>query len=164
MKTMNRKQNTSSRTDQAKNLGLDEDSFGRRAVALLEEGSRRLDDPIQNKLYQARVRALAIAREHNLGLVSNSLLASPTNLGFSSFLNRNPLWSTLGWLAPLSVLVFGIMLIGEWQNDQRINDIAAVDLALLTDEVPPVAYTDDGFLAYLKLANIVLDPNEVKQN
>jgi hypothetical protein len=164
MKTMNRKQNTSSHIDQATYLGLDEDSFGRRATALLEEGSRRLDDPIQNKLYQARVRALAIAREHNLGVVSNSQLASSTNLGFSRFLSSNPLWSILGWLAPLSVLVFGLMLIGEWQNDQRINDIAAVDLALLTDEVPPVAYTDDGFLAYLQLANIALEPSEVKQN
>ncbi|OYY48292.1 MAG: hypothetical protein B7Y55_13640 [Polynucleobacter sp. 35-46-207] len=40
--------------------------------------------------------------------------------------------------------------IAEWQQDSRINDIAELDIALLTDDVPPDAYADSGFLGFLK--------------
>mgnify|MGYP003347091960 CR=1 FL=1 len=46
--------------------------------------------------------------------------------------------------------VFGLIGIAQWQNESRINDIAEVDAALLTDDVPPDAYADSGFMAFLK--------------
>ena len=51
---------------------------------------------------------------------------------------------------PLAVLVFGLIGIAHWQDESRINDIAEVDAALLSDDVPPDAYADSGFLAFLK--------------
>ena len=57
---------------------------------------------------------------------------------------------TLGWIAPLVVLVFGLIGIAQWQDDSRIIDIAEVDAALLSDDVPPDAYADSGFMAFLK--------------
>jgi hypothetical protein len=60
------------------------------------------------------------------------------------------MWDTVGWIAPLVVLVFGLIGIAQWQSDSRINDIAEVDAALLSDDVPPDAYADVGFLAFLK--------------
>jgi hypothetical protein len=54
------------------------------------------------------------------------------------------------WIAPLIVLVFGLIGIAQWQDDSRINDIAEVDAALLSDDVPPDAYADSGFMAFLK--------------
>jgi hypothetical protein len=48
------------------------------------------------------------------------------------------------------VLVFGLIGIAQWQSESRINDIAEVDAALLTDDVPPDAYADSGFMAFLK--------------
>jgi hypothetical protein len=62
----------------------------------------------------------------------------------------NGLWDTIGWIAPLVVLVFGLIGIAQWQEDSRINDIAEVDAALLADDVPPDAYADSGFMAFLK--------------
>jgi hypothetical protein len=56
----------------------------------------------------------------------------------------------VSWAAPLAVLVFGLIGIAQWQDDSRINDIAEVDAALLTDDVPPDAYADSGFMAFLK--------------
>ena len=41
------------------------------------------------------------------------------------------------------------MLISNWQEDERILDIAKVDSAILVDAVPPNAYKDDGFVRYL---------------
>ena len=55
-------------------------------------------------------------------------------------------------MAPFIVLALGLFAIAEWQQDARINDIAAVDIALLSDDVPPDAYMDSGFLAFLKLS------------
>ena len=43
-------------------------------------------------------------------------------------------------------LAFGIVLISNWQQDERILDIAKVDSAILVDAVPPNAYKDDGFV------------------
>jgi hypothetical protein len=62
-------------------------------------------------------------------------------------------WNRLSWMAPFIVLALGLLAIAEWQQDARINDIAAVDIALLSDDVPPDAYMDSGFLAFLKLSN-----------
>jgi hypothetical protein len=62
-------------------------------------------------------------------------------------------WSRLSWFAPFIVLALGLLAIAEWQQDARINDIAAVDIALLSDDVPPDAYMDSGFLAFLKLSS-----------
>lgn len=69
------------------------------------------------------------------------------------------LWGTedrLGWLGragallPLVVLVAGLLFINAQQNDSRARELAEVDVALLTDELPPAAFTDQGFVQFLK--------------
>ena len=42
----------------------------------------------------------------------------------------------------------------EVQYDYRANEVAEVDSALLTDDLPPHAYTDPGFLHFLKLQSV----------
>ena len=74
-----------------------------------------------------------------------------SNQSFSGSRFNNPLWSLTSWLIPIAVVVFGLVAISEWQEEQRIKDIANVDIALLTDDVPPDAFVDNGFMAYLKL-------------
>lgn len=51
---------------------------------------------------------------------------------------------------PLLALVFGLMAIQWVQQDKLISEIAATDSALLTDELPPDAYSDAGFVQFLK--------------
>jgi hypothetical protein len=36
-------------------------------------------------------------------------------------------------------------------DEFRANEVAEVDAALLTDDLPPTAYTDPGFVHFLKL-------------
>lgn len=69
------------------------------------------------------------------------------------------LWGTedrLGWLGragaflPLVGLVAGLLFINAHQNDDRARELAEVDVALLTDELPPAAFADPGFLQFLK--------------
>jgi hypothetical protein len=120
------------------------DQFGKASAALLRSGT--LSKEIKDRLYAARMKAIALKKPEALRVQKQALASSTGNWGSSS----NGVWDTLGWLAPLAVLVFGLIGIAQWQGDSRINDIAEVDAALLSDDVPPDAYADSGFMAFLK--------------
>ena len=61
------------------------------------------------------------------------------------------LWSIFASALPLLALVLGLLVIQFMQPDNMTSDIARIDAALLTDELPPDAYTDPGFVQFLKL-------------
>ena len=42
------------------------------------------------------------------------------------------------------------MLIQHWQDRTQISVAAEVDAALLADDLPPKAYSDAGFVEFLK--------------
>ena len=122
------------------------DQFGRASAALLNEGAQVLPKNIKERLYAARMKAISVKKAEK-AFVQKSVLAGITgNWSFGS----NSRWDSVGWMAPLVVLVFGLIAIAQWQDDSRINDIAEVDAALLSDDVPPDAYADSGFMAFLK--------------
>lgn len=122
------------------------DQFGRASAALLSQGARNLPTDIKERLHAARMKAIS-ARKAEKVFAKKAVFAGNTS-HLSS--NSKGIWDTVGWAAPLVVLVFGLIGIAQWQNDSRITDIAEVDAALLTDDVPPDAYADSGFLAFLK--------------
>ncbi len=81
-----------------------------------------------------------------------------------------PLWvaqggtATLGWggeegmglfgrlsaFIAMGVLVVGLLGISDLQSDERARELADVDMALLTDELPPQAFAEPGFLQFLQ--------------
>ncbi len=122
------------------------DQFGLSAAALLREGSQSLPAGIKDRLYAARLKAISLKKPEKVRIAEH-VLASPTG-NWSS--GSRSFWDNVGWVAPLIVLVFGLIGIAQWQQDSRINDIAELDVALLTDDVPPDAYADSGFMGFLK--------------
>ena len=50
---------------------------------------------------------------------------------------------------PLFALVAGLAGVYQHEQDQHIADLAELDAAVLSDELPLTAYLDDGFNAYL---------------
>ena len=59
-------------------------------------------------------------------------------------------WMKKMWIAlPMLALVIGLYMIYEHAQEQQINDLAEIDAAVLVDELPPDAYLDNGFNAYL---------------
>jgi len=122
------------------------DQFGLTAAALLRQGSESLPAAIKDRLYAARLKALSVKKPEKVR-IQRHVLAHSTGTWSSG---SRPFWDNVGWIAPLVVLVFGIVGIAQWQQDSRINDIAELDVALLTDDVPPDAYADSGFLGFLK--------------
>jgi hypothetical protein len=55
----------------------------------------------------------------------------------------------LGVVVPLVALVAGLAGVYQFEQQQRIAELAALDAAVLSDELPLTAYLDHGFNAYL---------------
>jgi hypothetical protein len=62
-----------------------------------------------------------------------------------------PSW---GWRVasalPLLVLLAGLWGINAWYQREQVQAAAEVDMALLSDDLPPAAYADPGFEEYLR--------------
>jgi hypothetical protein len=123
------------------------DQFGRASAALLSQGSENLPANIKNRLHAARMKALSVRKTEKVRAPKAAFAGIAENWSPRS---SSGLWDNVGWIAPVVVLVFGLIGIAQWQDDSRIHDIAEVDAALLTDDVPPDAYADSGFMAFLK--------------
>ena len=116
---------------------------------LLDESSEKLPIHVSERLAAARKAALR-AHATQKKPVWQKEFAMP---GFGNLHSigsdwRNKAWGTLG-AAPIFALVLGIFLISNWQQDERIRDIAKVDSAILVDVVPPEAYKDNGYVRFL---------------
>jgi len=125
---------------------LEADRFGQASAALLRQGTQNLPANIKDRLYAARMKALTVAKAQKVQIQSHVFASSGGNWSSHS----NPLMDGAKWILPIVFLVAGLYGVSQWQQDSRINDIAQVDAALLTDDVPPDAYADSGFLSFLK--------------
>ncbi|MET0983076.1 MAG: DUF3619 family protein [Telluria sp.] len=56
----------------------------------------------------------------------------------------------LGVALPLLALVVGLGGLYQHEQEQRIDELAELDAAMLADELPLTAYLDHGFNAYLE--------------
>jgi hypothetical protein len=116
---------------------------------LLNEGTADLPAHISNRLENARKLALAAKLEERKPFWSHNWVREGfKNSNSTSSDWRNRAWGAFG-AAPIFALAFGIVVISNWQEDERMLDIAKVDSAILVDAVPPNAYKDDGFVRYL---------------
>lgn len=134
-----------------------QDRYALRMAARLTEGSQDLPYEISERLRAARVQALArrkLAQPRTASEVALSGGGATLTLGDEG-LN---LWSRLGALLPLIALAAGLIAISLVQDDDRAREMAEVDAALLTDDLPPDAYTDPGFLQYVKAASASSQP------
>lgn len=122
------------------------DQFGQASAALLRQGTQSIPQGVKDRLYAARMKAISLRKPEKIRIQKQVLAGSARNWTSGS----NGVWDSVGWIAPLVVMVFGLIGIAQWQDDSRINDIAEVDAALLSDDVPPDAYADSGFMAFLK--------------
>ena len=128
---------------------LAQDRFGIQVAGRLSEASNALPHDISERLRVARTQALAkrkaVSRRTAASVIASGGTAAMTfgdeNLG---------LWDRIASAVPLVALLVGLIAISVVQNENRAAEIAEVDAALLTDDLPPSAYTDPGFLQFLK--------------
>jgi hypothetical protein len=125
------------------------DRVGRALVRHLNDHMTDLPHDISERLRVARIQALSQRkREPQTIMVPQLVLAGGPKM--SSLDEGLNLWSRLASALPLVVLLFGLASIHIFQNEHRVNEIASLDAELLTDDLPPDAYTDPGFLIFLK--------------
>ncbi|HEU5293532.1 MAG TPA: DUF3619 family protein [Burkholderiaceae bacterium] len=121
---------------------------GRRIANVLTRRADELPHDVAERLRVARERAVDRARE------LRKLSAAPAyqvQRGGTLVMSGPPSWwLRLASMAPLALLLVGLLLIQRSYVDQQIRAAAEIDAALLTDDLPPQAYSDPGFTEFLK--------------
>lgn len=126
--------------------------FARRVVARLDQQSDLLGHDITERLRVGREQALARARQVRAArsVASPKLQIVGAARGTVSLGGSPSGWLRLASLLPLMVLVVGLLAIQHLHEQAEIRAAADVDTALLSDDLPPEAYGDPGFAAFLK--------------
>lgn len=127
-----------------------QDRFALKATSYLSAGTSDLPYDISERLRAARVQAVA---KRKIALTQSA--ANVVNAGGSAALTWGGdesfgWWSRIGSVIPLIALVVGLLTINSVQSDNRAQEVAEVDAALLIDELPPAAFADPGFVQFLK--------------
>ena len=125
------------------------DQVGQAIARQLNDHAIDLPHDISERLRVARMQALSQRKLEPVRVLAPQLVtAIGSSMGkLDEGLN---LWSRLASALPLIALIFGLATIHVLQNEFRANEIAQIDAELLTDDLPPAAYTDPGFLIFLK--------------
>jgi len=137
-----------------------QDQLGQRIAARLNADTLDLPHDITERLRAARTRAVAARLIPQTRLQTSKAVVSQNGTALLHFGDEGlNLWSRLASFFPLIALVAGLALISTFLDDDRANELAEIDAVLLTDDLPPAAYADPGFLQFLKNP-LVLDKQE----
>lgn len=126
-----------------------QDQFGRRVAARLDTSAAELPHDISERLRAARERALA-HRKAPVPQPARPVTGSGNGQAAVRGPDRISLWQRIGFALPLIALVAGLVTIQVVQDERRASEVAEVDADLLTDDLPPAAYADPGFVQFLK--------------
>jgi uncharacterized protein YjiS (DUF1127 family) len=118
----------------------EEREVANRIRALLDHGNANLDQKITLRLYEARCDAL----RHQMAPVATMGVAGLGHHVIDAFQHHRR------GIAALLALSLGALSVHLWQNAQEADELAEIDTELLSDELPPSAYTDQGFLEWLQ--------------
>ena len=125
------------------------DRMGQELARLLTQSCGELPHDLTERLRIARQQALAVRKpepvlKHQVVANGSSLtLAGPPSEGLG-------LWSILGSALPLLALLAGLVTVQWLDREQTVSDLAEIDTALLVDDLPPAAYSDPGFIQFLR--------------
>lgn len=128
---------------------LAHDRFGLKVAARLSDACDELPYEVTERLRAARVQALG-RRKIATKKVAAAVQASNATLALNSGEEGFGFWSAITSVIPLVALVVGLLTLNAVLSDERDDELAEIDSALLTDTLPPSAYTDPGFAQFLK--------------
>jgi hypothetical protein len=123
------------------------DQLAHRICDVLDQGTATLDEKAIARLREIRHAALE-RQAHSAPVFSLAGIGHGIEQAghfFGDSLHNH----YRGILAAIALLV-GALGADLWQNAQQATELAEIDSALLSDEVPPGAYTDQGFLEWLE--------------
>ncbi len=130
--------------------------FGLRVAASLSQHTGAAEHDISERLRVAREQALARARLQRAPEAVEVTASSPAIVGISpsgvATLGAHPAdwWGRVASVLPILLMLGALILIDDWHARAQINAAADIDTALLSDDLPPAAYTDPGFAEFLR--------------
>jgi hypothetical protein len=140
-------------------LDTKELEFARQVRRALDENAASISPATVDRLAAARRAALARKKPETVA----APVFVPAFAGAAGALSgmpqaeaphrrRSPLRRfALAW--PLAALVISLVAIAYWEDQQRTAELADIDAAMLSDDLPLTAYLDHGFNAYLSRAH-----------
>ena len=121
----------------------EENEFGYKTRQILNQGLVSLDRRVSDRLHLARQAALNHQRVSVRGM---RLAGIGQGLEFAFFSNARNLLAAVA-------LSIGVMGTYYWNAFEQAREYEEIDSALLADELPPSAYLDRGFHAWLERAS-----------
>ncbi|NML33097.1 DUF3619 family protein [Paraburkholderia antibiotica] len=133
--------------------------FARQVRRALDENTADLPPATVDRLAVARRAALARKKPEAVSapVFVPAFAGMPAGMGGlpqteAGPRRRSPLRRfALAW--PLAALVVSLIGIAYWEDHQRTAELADIDAAMLSDDLPLNAYLDHGFNAYLSRAH-----------
>lgn len=128
------------------------DALGKVVAQRLSEGTESLPHDITERLRAARAQAVAKRKIVSVQTVTAGALSLSGGEASLQLGEQDGGWlNRIASLLPLLALVVGLISIAVLQDNDRARELAEVDAELLTDELPPTAFTDPGFAQYLRV-------------
>lgn len=115
--------------------------------------NEKLDDlPASTTDRLAAARKAALARKKADAPVRVRVTrTAPAVAGGGNFLTSPFMWmKNVGLALPLLLVMVGMVGVYQYEQQQSISELAEMDAALLSDELPLSAYLDNGFNAFLE--------------
>ncbi len=137
-------------TPESNLYGSRADALGRAVARRLSEGSDDLSHDISERLKVARTQAVAKRKIASVK-IAHAVSVSGGEAALQFGAQDGGWWNRIASLLPLLALVAGLVSIAVLQDDGRARELAEVDAELLTDDLPPAAFTDPGFAQYLRV-------------
>ncbi|GGY01907.1 DUF3619 family protein [Massilia dura] len=131
-------------------MNTEEINFAYRVRHALNEKLDDLPASTTDRLAAARQAALARKKPHVEVRVTHTTTVTATAGG------SGRLSSPFGWISrfsvvlPLLLVMGGMVGVYQYEQQQSIAELAELDAAVLSDELPLSAYLDNGFNAYLE--------------
>lgn len=124
------------------------DRLGRRMAARLDASTEELPHDISERLRVARLQALDRYRAATPAMATVSTSGTAALLAGGD--EERGFWPRLVSALPLLALLAGLVALQIQGDDSLTEELAAIDAAILTDDLPPDAYADPGFAQFLK--------------
>jgi hypothetical protein len=127
--------------------------FALRATAHLTAQADALPQDITERLRVAREQAIQRARAVRTVAAPQAASSRQGNTLTWPGASQNGgsgWWVKLGAIIPLVALLAGLMLIQDWHGSNQVSAAAEIDASLLSDDLPPSAYSDPGFVEFLR--------------
>lgn len=121
-----------------------------RLAAGLTTRAQGVPHDISERLRVSREQAVARARLARRTAPASEGVVGVSRAGVATFGGFVPWWQRAASVLPLVVLVLGMVAIDHWSTREQVLAAADIDAQLLSDDLPPAAYSDPGFAEFLR--------------